>query len=103
MMIDTLSWLTDDKGSGGLTRRGQESRRDAGGLLCFSTPPGAGMVRIVDHLGAAELQAGWRESKDATLARHYQVIWLLAERRSCVEVARLTGFVRRWVAELAER
>jgi len=61
------------------------------------------MVRIVDHLGVAELQAGWRESKDATLARHYQVIWLLAEGRSCVEVARLTGFVRRWVEELAER
>ena len=61
------------------------------------------MVRIADHLGTAELQAGWRESTDATLARHYQVIWLLAEGRSCAEVARLTGFVRRWVEELAAR
>jgi transposase len=61
------------------------------------------MVQIADHLGVAELQAGWRESKDATLARHYQVIWLLAEGRSCAEVARLTGFVRRWVEELAAR
>jgi transposase len=64
---------------------------------------GAGMVQVVDHLGVAELQAGWRESKDATLARHYQVIWLLAEGRSCAEVAQLTGFVRRWVEELVER
>jgi transposase len=61
------------------------------------------MVQVADHLGVAELQAGWRESKNATLARHYQVIWLLAEGRSCAEVARLTGFVRRWVEELASR
>jgi transposase len=61
------------------------------------------MVAVAEHLGVAELQAGWRESKDATLARHYQVTWLLAEGRSCAEVARLTGFVRRWVEELAAR
>jgi len=61
------------------------------------------MVQIVDHLSAGELQARWRESKDATLARHYQVIWLLAEGRSCAAVARLTGFVRRWVEELVVR
>ena len=35
------------------------------------------MVQIADHLGVADLQAGWRESKDVTLTRHYQVIWLL--------------------------
>jgi hypothetical protein len=58
------------------------------------------MMRVADHLSAAELQAGWRRSKDAPLARHYQVIWLLAEGRSCAEVARRSGFVRRWVEEL---
>jgi len=61
------------------------------------------MVQVAGHLSAVELQAGWRGSKDATLARHYQVIWLLAEGRSCAEVARLTGFVRRWVGELVAR
>jgi transposase len=60
-------------------------------------------VHVSDHLSGAELQAGWRGSKDATLARHYQVIWLLVEGRSCAEVARLTGFVRRWVEELLAR
>jgi len=64
---------------------------------------GAGMVQVAGHLSAAELQAGWRGSRDATLARHYQVIWLLAEGGSCAEVARLTGFVRRWVEELVVR
>ena len=61
------------------------------------------MVQVVDHLGAAELQAGWRGSRDATLARHYQVIWLLAEGHGVAAVARLTGFVRRWVEELVVR
>ena len=60
-------------------------------------------MQVVGHLSAAELQAGWRGSKDATLARHYQVIWLLSEGRSTAEVARLTGFVRRWVEELLVR
>jgi|GEM_PF-2046938 len=60
------------------------------------------MVQVAGHLGVAELQARWRESRDATLARHYQVIWLLAEGRMA-EVARLTGFVRRWVEELVAR
>jgi len=36
-------------------------------------------MQIADHLRAADLQAGWRGSKDGTQARHYQVIWLLAE------------------------
>lgn len=61
------------------------------------------MVQVADHLDTVELQARWRESRDATLARHYQVIWLLAEGRTVAEVARLTGFVRRWVEELVVR
>lgn len=60
-------------------------------------------MQVVGHLSAAELLAGWRVSKDATLARHYQVIWLLAEGRSFAEVATPTGFVRRWVEELLAR
>jgi hypothetical protein len=33
------------------------------------------MARVADHLSVAELQAGYRGSKEAMLARHYQVIW----------------------------
>jgi transposase len=51
----------------------------------------------------AELQAGYRGSKAATLARHYQVIWLLAQGRTVTETARLTGFVPRWVEQLLVR
>ena len=60
-------------------------------------------MQVADHLRVAELQSGWRGSKDATLARHYQVIWLLAQGHTVAEVARLTGFVRRWVEELVAR
>ena len=61
------------------------------------------MVHVAGHLGTAELRAGWRKSADATLARHFQVIWLLAEGHSVAEVARLTGFGPRWVQELLSR
>ena len=68
-----------------------------------ATKKGAGMAQVAGHLGVAELQAGYRSSDDAVLARHSQVIWLLAQGRSCAEVARLTSFARRWVEQLLER
>ena len=49
------------------------------------------MAEVAEHLSLAELQAGYRTSGDARLARHYQVIWLLAQGRSCAEVAQLTS------------
>jgi transposase len=61
------------------------------------------MARVAEHLSVTELQAGYRGSKAATLARHYQVIWLLAQGRTVAETARLTGFVPRWVEELLVR
>jgi transposase len=61
------------------------------------------MVQVAGHLGVEELQAGYRSSRDVTLARHYQVIWLLAQGRSVTETAKLTGFARRWVEQLLAR
>jgi transposase len=61
------------------------------------------MAQVVGHLDLEELQAGFRRSEDATLARHYQVIWLLAQGRSCPEVAGLTSFALRWVEQLLAR
>ena len=58
---------------------------------------------MAGHLSLAELQAGYRTSEDATLARHYQVIWLLARGRSRGETAALTSFARRWVEQLLAR
>lgn len=61
------------------------------------------MVQVADYLSVVDLQAGYRGSRDATLARHYQVIWLLAQGRTVAETAQLTGFVPRWVEELLVR
>jgi transposase len=61
------------------------------------------MALVVKHLGVETLQERYRASGDATLARHYQVIWLLAQGRSLGEVARLTSFAKRWVEQLLAR
>jgi len=61
------------------------------------------MAQVVGHLSLEELQAGYRGSGDGTLARHYQVIWLLAQGRTCPEVAGLTSFALRWVEQLLAR
>ncbi len=61
------------------------------------------MAEVAGHLSLAELQVGYRTSGDARLARHYQVIWLLAQGRSCAEVAQLTSLARRWVEQLLAR
>ena len=61
------------------------------------------MARIVEHLSVAELGARYRAARDATEARHYQAIWLLAQGRTCLEVAEVLAFVPRWVEELAAR
>ena len=61
------------------------------------------MAKVAEHLSLAELQAGYRDSRAATLARHYQVIWLLAQGRSCAEVAQLTSLAQRWVEQLLAR
>jgi hypothetical protein len=46
------------------------------------------MARIVGHLSVAELEARYRAAQDATTARHYQAIWLLAQGRTVLEVRR---------------
>ncbi len=61
------------------------------------------MARIVEHLPVAELEARYRAARDATEARHFQAIWLLAQGRTFLEVAEVLAFVPRWVEELAAR
>jgi transposase len=61
------------------------------------------MARIVEHLPVEELGARYRAARDATEARHFQAIWLLAQGRTFLEVAEVLAFVPRWVEELAAR
>ncbi len=59
------------------------------------------MARIVAHRSNAELEARYRASQDATEARRFQAIWLLAQGRTVLEVAEVLAFVPRWVAQPA--
>jgi transposase len=61
------------------------------------------MARIVGHLPVKELEARYRAARDATEARHFQAVWLLAQGRTFLEVAEVLAFVPRWVEELAAR
>src|SRR5918998_1981807 len=61
------------------------------------------MARIVGHLSIAELEARYRAAQDATTARHFQAIWLLAQGRTVLEVSEVLAFVPRWVTQLAAR
>ena len=61
------------------------------------------MARLVGHLPIEELEARHRAARDATEARHFQAIWLLAQGRTCLEVAAVLAFVPRWVEQLAAR
>src|SRR4028119_1434189 len=61
------------------------------------------MARIVGHLSIAELEARYRAAQDATEARHFQAIWLLAQGRTVLEAAEVLAFVPRWVTRLAVR
>src|ERR671914_1524238 len=61
------------------------------------------MARIVGHLPVEELEARYRAAQDATTARHFQAIWLLAQGRTVLEVSAVLAFVPRWVTQLAAR
>ena len=61
------------------------------------------MAHIVEHLPLRQLEARYRASQDATEARHFQAIWLLAQGRTVLEVAEVLAFVPRWVEQLAAR
>ena len=61
------------------------------------------MARIVGHLSVAELEARYRAARDATEARHFQAIRLLAQGRTVLEVSEVLAFVPRWVTQLGRR
>jgi len=61
------------------------------------------MVHIADHVSVAELEQRYHGCEVACSARHYQVIWLLAQGHTVEEVSEITCFVPRWIEEVAAR
>ena len=61
------------------------------------------MARVEAHLSISELEQHYRTLKEATAARHFQSIWLLAKGHTVAEVSDLTSFGTRWLEQLLSR
>jgi hypothetical protein len=61
------------------------------------------MAYRADHLSVAELGRRARIWPDGCATRHDQAIWLQAQGKPVCEVAATTGFVQRWLEQLAQR
>src|SRR3954453_10027330 len=58
---------------------------------------------LAAHLSPAELGQRYRAARSPVERSHLQIVRLLSQRRGEREVARVTGYGRRWVAEIARR
>src|SRR3954453_15893923 len=58
---------------------------------------------LAAHLSPAELGQRYRAARSAVERSHLQIVRLLSRGRSEREVARVTGYGRRWVGEVARR
>lgn len=52
------------------------------------------LVTIEKHLTVEQLEQRYRNVREVTEKIHYQVIWLLATGRTCLEVSEVTGYSR---------
>src|SRR5690349_15434423 len=58
---------------------------------------------LVAHLSPAELGQRYRAARSPVERSHLQIVWLLSRGRGEREVAQVTGYGRRWVAEVVRR
>src|SRR3954466_12282742 len=58
---------------------------------------------LAAHLSPAELGQRYRAARSPVERSHLQIVWLLSRGRGEREVARVTGYGRRWVGEGARR
>src|SRR3954451_24431847 len=58
---------------------------------------------LVAHLSPAELGQRYRAARSPIGRSHLQIVWLLSRGRGEREVAQVTGYGRRWVAEVVRR
>src|SRR3954454_16182122 len=58
---------------------------------------------LAAHLSPAALGQRYRAARSPVERSHLQIVWLLSRGRSEREVARVTGYGRRWVGAVARR
>ena len=61
------------------------------------------MAQVAKQLSIAELEERFRTARDPILARHPQVICLLAQGHTSAQVSAVTSFGPRWIAQLLAR
>jgi transposase len=61
------------------------------------------MATVCEHLRVEELEERYVGCQDATAARHFQVIWLLARGHTISQVSATTAFGQRWIEQLLAR
>lgn len=60
-------------------------------------------TELAAHLSTADLGQRYRAAHDAIERSHLQIIWLLSQGRGGREVAQVTGYGGRWIAEIVRR
>lgn len=58
---------------------------------------------MVAHLSTAELGQRYRAARQPIERSPLQIVWLLSQSRSEREVAAVTGYGERWIAEIVRR
>src|SRR5919202_2253226 len=58
---------------------------------------------LAARLSPAELGQRYRAARSPVERSHLQIVWLLSRGRSAREVAQVTGYGRRWIAEIVRR
>jgi transposase len=58
---------------------------------------------LIAHLSTAELGQRYRAARQPIERSHLQIIWLVSQGRSEREVAAVTGYGQRWIAEIVRR
>lgn len=60
-------------------------------------------IGLTSHLSTEELFARYRLAKRAAEKTHWQVLWLLSQGKTSLEVAGATGYSQKWVRRLVAR
>ncbi len=60
-------------------------------------------LSVDGQLSVEELEGRCRQARDGVARSQWQILWLVAQGRSCQEVATLTGYSVPWVRELIHR
>src|SRR5919202_1521920 len=60
-------------------------------------------LTVEPYLSLDELEQHYRQAHDPVLRSHYQLIWLLAQRRPTSEIAAVTGYSPDWIRTILQR